>query len=520
MTGGISSQTIAIRSNNNISDFNAVGLNGWTGSTTVYCASNTVNGAANYLLGIGSSGTMGWIETPKMNLSGGGGDFSVTFRAGIWSGDSTSIHVLHVLGNGTVHTNTITGLSATTMQTFVVNGTGGTASSSIRFTARVNSNNRFFLDDVLIEGEPVTLRIDVASVTADVFAGKTVSAVVEATDVDIPILAKVDSTNIPVGNPYSFDGINFSWTPQVTGNFWVKFTVANQTSSAEHTLFITVGLPDPNVPTVTTTPGSILLSWEPVPGATGYTVQVYKLATEVDVFTEDFSECVASGTPINWTSFGETSGQLTGFGMTVLSGWTGANVCGVNATNSVGVTNHLVRMGLSGASRGWIQTPPIDLSVNGGECTLTFRAGNWYNLTTSSGDTPREINVLHIYEEAGEVKTNTLANITGLSNTTMTKYTVHVTGGTANSMICFSGLVAGANANRFFLDDVRLSYITEGKFEVPSSQIVINGTTARVFGLPPLSEYLCTVTALDGISETVSPEVPVRTTASTLIIMR
>ena len=524
MTGGTQTgQPIAVRATNVIPDFNAVDLGDWP-RANVFCATNVVNGAANALIGLGSGNNMGWIETPLINLSGGNGDFTVTFKAGAWSGDSasiTGIYVLHNLGNGVIRTNTVSSLSATEMKTFVVNGTGGTANSSIRFSARQASNNRFFLDDVHIEAEASTLHIGIAEgQSTSVLAGQAVTATVVASDDTTPILAEIDDTNIPSGSGYSFDGEHFNWVPQVTGNFWVKFVATNEADSVDCVWFFTVGLPDPNAPMVQTTPGSIYLTWDSVPGATNYTVQAYKLATEIEVFAGDFSACRASGS-LTWTANGGSGSALSGFGSTVLNGWTGDRIFGANATNGlpVGVTNHLLRIGASGvAARGWVQTPPMDLSGNGGECTLTFRAGKW---TNDHG----EMDVLHIYEEAGVVHTNTpLRHITGLSQATMTKYTVQVTGGTANSMICFTGITTGTGGsgnNRFFLDDVRLSYITKGKFEVPDAQIVyLSDTTARVFGLPQYSEYLCAVTAMGHIGDKVSPEVSARTTAATVIIVR
>jgi hypothetical protein len=405
------------------------------------------------------------------------------------------------------------------MQSFTVNMTNGTANSMIRFIAPNSSNNRFFLDDVCITGEEPTLDISVAEIATTVFAGQAASAVVTVMDLQKNTLlnATVEATNIPQGNPYSFDGTNFSWTPQTTGNFWIRFAADNGIVQVSYTLSITVNLPTPKIPIVETTPGSICLSWDPVPGATGYSVQAYKLATEYELFAETFADCtnrngVANSqniTPIGAASTVQIETILATYG---LAGWSGERVFCAFSTNSLAHTNNMVKVGSGGANRGWIQTLPMDLSENNGECTLTFRAGKW-ELTNEIGS----MNVLHITDNG--TTTNT---ITGMSGTAMKTYTVAVTNGTANSMICFSavGFGSASNGNRFFLDDVRLFYVAAAKIEVPSTQIIIEGTTARVFGLPTLSEYLCTVTATDGVSETVSPEVTARTTASTLIILR
>ena len=520
MSGTTYTQGVAVRSNNAINNnLSGFGLGGWTvSSASVYCASNTVNGTQNYLIGLGTGSAMGWIETPQINLSGGGGDFTVTFAAGKWAvSENSGMYVEHWANSSLIDRYEITTLSDAVMQTFVVNGTNGTANSSIRFTARVASNNRFFLDNVLIEGETTTLNIAIAeSAQTTLLAGQTATARIVAADSadPAPVEGFVDGTDIPGGNPYSFDGESFSWTPQVTGSFFVRFAASNQTDTVDCTLLLTVGLPAPNAPAVEARPNSLLLSWDPVPGATGYTVQVYQLAVEVDVFEEGFSGCTdtrsPSGTLVGFAGGNTIANNFSNFG---LDGWTGYSAYSSYASNVVNnVTNYMVKFGTgSGGTNGWIQTPPMDLSGNGGEFTLTFRAAKWNTDTVN-------LAVSHIYDNGQE--TNTLATISSpaLSGSTMTKYTVAMAGGTADSMICFASQSGGGH--RFFLDDVKLSYVAAAKIEVPSSQITIDGTAARAFGLPSYSEYLCTVTALDGASETVSQEVPARTTASTLIIVR
>jgi len=374
------------------------------------------------------------------------------------------------------------------------------------------------IDDIEITGYgAVPPMVTVTPPTVTVEAGNTVVANVTAKDSNDTVLA-VTAWSLDIQNTdYTFENNVFTWLADATGTHTVSFAAEDSTGLATtNTLLITVNLPDPNAPTVVTTAGSILLSWDPVPGATGYTVQAYKLATEIEVFAEDFSGCTdmrtPSGTLVGFAGGNAITNDFPGFGLT---GWTGYSVYSAYASNVVNnATNYMVKFGTGNASVfGWLQTPPIDLSGNGGECALAFRAARW-------GTDMAGVEVLHIYETAGVVQTNSLGSVTTLSNTTMAQYTIPVTGGTANSMICLKAISTGANYNRFFLDDVSLSYITEGKFEVPDSQIIVDGTTARVFGLPSYSEYLCTVTALDGVSETVSPEVPARTTAATLIILR
>jgi len=516
---------IWISSNAAISDFSTVGLNGWTGER-VYSAFTTNSvGDTNYVVRVGTGTVLGNIQTPPMNLSGGGGHFTVTFRAAAWDNvnERLNLRVDLITDTTTTALGTIQ-LEKITMQPFTVLGTGGTANAIIRFVAPGPSTtygNRFFLDDVCVTGEVPTMSISVAETATTVFAGQTASAVVTVTDLrdNRLVNATVEDTNIPLGNPYSFDGVNFSWIPQTTGSFWIRFAADNGIDQVKQTVFLTVSLPVPQTPAVTTTPGSILLSWAPVPGATGYSVQAYKLATEYELFAETFAACTnrtgvtnsQNITPIGAASTTQIETILTTYG---LAGWAGERVFCAFSTNALAHTNNMLKVGSGGNSRGWIQTLPMDLSENGGECTLTFRAGKW---TNDRG----EMAVLHIYGTASGIQTNEIKRYTtGMQDTRLENYQITVTNGTVNSVICFTGIAAGSNNNRFFLDDVRLFYIAAAKIEVDASQIAIDGMTARVSGLPPYSEYLCTVTATDGVAKTVSPEVTTRTTASTLIIIR
>ena len=500
--------------------FSTTVLPGWTGNVVYGAFSTNSVGTTNRMVKIGLSGSgnpLGWIETPKINLSGGRGDFTVTLRAGAWNatGDSTDIYVEHHTESDSARIATLS-LSKLEMQKYTIHGTNGTANSSIHITARNLNNNRFFLDDVRVENEQSTKRVTITQAVTNVLAGQVASAVVTATtELGASVPVTIEDTSIPQGNLPSFDGTNFSWTPQMTGEFWVRFVASNATDRIFHTMAISVALPTPAIPVVESSAGAIVLTWDSVPGATGYSVQAYQLATEVELFAEDFQSCT-NMTSLNGTTFGAASqsSMVNRFSEFGLDNWMGDTVYCAFASNVVNnVTNYMVKFSSQSAT-GWLQTPPLDLSANGGECTLTFLAANWGTVDRGT------IDVLHITN--GGVTTNTLETITGLSATTLTKHTVAMPNGTASSVICFKAVEPSASTsyNRFFLDDVRLFDVVAARIEISSSQIAVNGTTARITGLQHLSEYAFTVTATDGVSETVSPEVMARTTGATLIIVR
>ncbi len=112
---------------------------GWSG-VKVYEATGSAK--------IGSSGSLGYLNTPSLNLSAAGGNFKISFDAMAWNGDDTSMKIF--LDNVLVHT--VTGLKNDSYDfaKFTVNLSGGKSNSVIRFEGNKASKGRFFLDNLLI----------------------------------------------------------------------------------------------------------------------------------------------------------------------------------------------------------------------------------------------------------------------------------------------------------------------------------------------------------------------------------
>lgn len=113
---------------------------GWS-ATKLYQAGGAVK--------IGSSSTLGNITTPSMNLSANSGNFTVSFKAMAWSGDSTRVK----LYLNDVLVKTVGGLTNDanyTLNPFTANLTGGTATSKLKIEGNQAAKGRFFLDDLLI----------------------------------------------------------------------------------------------------------------------------------------------------------------------------------------------------------------------------------------------------------------------------------------------------------------------------------------------------------------------------------
>jgi len=182
---------------------------GWTGSKVYEDA-----GRAK----LGASSALGYLITPTVDLSGNGGNATLTFDLAQYGSDTGSIQVQHA-SDGTTFTPIgldLTPSASMTPQSISI--TGGTANSKIKFTAKVASKNRFYLDNIEISsgsgggGEPSFVpgyeNLDVGNVTIYAVTGLTpgvtyyfrVSAVNAAgtgtysTVTNVTTLAKLDQT--------------------------------------------------------------------------------------------------------------------------------------------------------------------------------------------------------------------------------------------------------------------------------------------------------------------------------------
>lgn len=137
--------------------------NGWNGTK--------VSGA-NKCIKLGTGSAQGSITTPAISLNGDG---TLTFKAGAWSGDATTIS-LSITNGGELSMTTID-LSNASFMDYTVVITNATADSKITFSANVKEDNRFFLDEVkVIAGGEVVEPTQVAAPTFSVTEGSYVDA--------------------------------------------------------------------------------------------------------------------------------------------------------------------------------------------------------------------------------------------------------------------------------------------------------------------------------------------------------
>ncbi len=130
-------------------------VQGWTGDR-VYRNNGKIK------LGTGSK--RGWLQTPALDLSNNGGQFTLSFDASRWSGDKTKLNVyvdetLYVVEGVTVNPE---------MTTFTLELTGGTAQTKIKFESFDTSKARLFLDNIMVVSQsfgPDTMAPTVLGVT-------------------------------------------------------------------------------------------------------------------------------------------------------------------------------------------------------------------------------------------------------------------------------------------------------------------------------------------------------------------
>lgn len=142
-----------------------------------------------------------------------------------------------------------------------------------------------------------------------------------------------------------------------------------------------------------------------------------------NVLSEDFSNIVDSNTTNIYNNLDSYLQQ---------PGWTG---------NKVYPSNGKVRIGTSSA-QGWIQTPSLDLSNDGGVFILEFDAAAWKNDATS----------LKVYVNDTEYIVEGMNN--SGDNIIFNHFSLQLPGGTSNTSIKFSG--KQTSKSRFFLDNVSI----------------------------------------------------------------
>ncbi len=181
------------------------------------------------------------------------------------------------------------------------------------------------------------------------------------------------------------------------------------------------------------------------------------------VFSEDFSG-FTKGQPNGSADGSDVSSSMDTY--TQQAGWAGSKVYQAGGAAKMGTSSVL----------GWIQTPAIDLSAEGGTFSVSFDAMAW------SGDSKS----IKIYLD--DVLVYTESDLPNSASYVMSSFgPIELTGGTASSKIKIEG--NQASKGRFFIDNL---VITQGATVLPSknanlSDLKVNGTTIPGFLASKLS---------------------------------
>lgn len=132
---------------------------------------------------------------------------------------------------------------------------------------------------------------------------------------------------------------------------------------------------------------------------------------------------------------------------TTVPGWTGSKVYPAFGKAKLGTSS----------AKGFIMTPSLDLSGNGGNFTIKFKARKW---TVDQAQ-------IKVFVNATEYL------VTGLDNTNMTEFTVMATGGTATTTVKFESFQAAAS--RFFIDDIEIFQSTAPTLIISPASLSFGG---------------------------------------------
>jgi hypothetical protein len=242
--------------------------------------------------------------------------------------------------------------------------------------------------------------------------------------------------------------------------------------------------PPQNIRTRSSMPTRLDMAWDPVEGATAYSLDLYACSA-------------VPGTPLLQETFEGFDGagnlnlqdQLDSYTQT--NGWIG---------NAVYESQGSVRLGNS-TTRGWLQTP---LLTHTGKCTFAFSACAW--------DYTDEATTIDAYCVQGNV-TNILQTLC-LSKTNLQTYVLQ----TQTHEPSRFGLMAKRNTNnRFFLDNLTLSPY----WKTPvTNNLLVTGTSATFLGLHANTVYQGVIRSLnDTCTSPDSPPFTARTATGTLILL-
>ncbi|MDY5850864.1 MAG: Ig-like domain-containing protein, partial [Prevotella sp.] len=169
----------------------------------------------------GTSSAKGTATTPAINLSEG--KYILTFKAGAWNAKDEKTAIDVVISDGeltyngkSLRTQTIE-MNKGAWTDYTMTIAGATNNATITFTAKVNSDNRFFLDEVKIVKAAVTSTLSLVAEDNGIYYATFSSseAVIFSSDVDV----EVDAVSVK--------GSTLNIAELAKGDYFVKATSAD-----------------------------------------------------------------------------------------------------------------------------------------------------------------------------------------------------------------------------------------------------------------------------------------------------
>ena len=513
---------------------------GWTGSK-IYPEMGWIK--------LGSSSARGVITTPTLDLSGNGGVATLTFELAKYGTDATAVQVLHAPdgSNFTQVGSDLTAPGSKTLQTIQIND--GTANSKIQIMGKGLSKNRFYLDNIQVEGGggadlfvPGYQNRDVGNATTFPVTGlvenvtyyyrarsyNATSNSVNSATTNVTTMAAVDIP--PVLNPIGHKTVALGGS--------LQFAVTAMPTDGDEVTLSTSALPAGATFGATNETGTF--EWNNASPVGAYPVTFYAededgqdsesiTITVYDPDAELHAPVVQAATAVqaqqfnaNWlassgalgyrldvaTDDSFTPGSGGGGGGIVLSeDFSGFTTVSGSVDRASSLNTYLQTPGWTGSKvyedggraklgatsdLGYIVTPTVDLS--GGDATLTFDVAQY-------GTDGGSIEVLHAANGTSFSKVGSDLTLPA----TMTAQSIPITGGTANSKIKFSA--KAASKNRFYLDNVEITAGSGGGGGSGSfvagyeDRDVGNVTTFAVTGLTENVTYYYRVLAYDATDD-------------------
>ena len=214
-------------------------LDGWT-----FVKENAADGCAKF----GTGSAKGSAETPSITLTG---NATLTFRSGAWNGtnEQTTLNVSATGANLSQASVTLVKAAWTDYTIYITEATG---SVKIKFEAKTTSNNRFFLDDVVVSQASVAYSnysTTCAAAPIATVSPTSVTTTASSAEGKVTVTYKnVNTANVAVAlfnDAACTEAFTAGWlTASIDADKNISYTIAENTTYAERKAYIQLTAPE------------------------------------------------------------------------------------------------------------------------------------------------------------------------------------------------------------------------------------------------------------------------------------